>query len=293
MVTVKIQELQDRKARLFIEDATPYFVNSLRRVLVSEVPKMAIEDVIIYDNNSGLFDEIVAHRLGLLPVPTDLNLFKSRAECQGNREPGAAACKGCPTCTIRYTLSKEGPGTVFSRDLQPENPAHAIADPNIPIVELLKSQRLILEAEAIIGTGRDHAKWQVCSGVGYKYAPTVKIHQDQVTNAEAIAKSCPVDVFDAKKGKLEVVNEPACILCMACVEKDAELQGKQPIKREEEGKSPALTIRGDASKFVFKFETDGSMKPQAALLKAVELMKLRLEEFEEKAQRLKVVETQV
>lgn len=281
MVTVKIQDLQPRRARLLIEEATPYFVNSLRRVLLSEVPKMAIHDVILYDNNSGLFDEMVAHRVGLLPVPTDLNLLKFRSECTGNREEGAAACKGCPTCTIRYTLSKEGPGTVYSRDLQPEQPAFAIADPNIPIVELLKGQRLILEAEAVLGVGRDHAKWQVCSGVGYKYYPTVKVNNDHIQNADAIAKSCPVDVFEAKKGQLEVVREEACILCNACVEADRATGGK------------GVTVRGDESRFIFRFETDGSLKPEAALLKAVELMKNRLVEFEEKALKLKVMEAEV
>ena len=281
MVSVKIQELQPRKAKLVIEDATPYFVNSLRRVLLSEIPKMAVDDVILYDNNSGLFDEMIAHRVGLLPVPTDLNLFKFRTECMGNRDPEATTCKGCPTCTVRYTLSKEGPGTVYSRDLQPENPAHAIADPNVPIVELLKGQRLILEAEAILGVGRDHAKWQVSSGVGYKYYPIVKVNQDNIKSADQIAKSCPVDVFEAKKGSLEVVREEACILCNACVETDRATGGK------------GVSIKADESKFVFKFETDGSLRPEAALLKAVDIMKNRLTEFEEKALKLKVMEAEV
>lgn len=273
MVNVKIKELAPRKARLLIEEATPYFVNSLRRVLLSEVPKMAIDDSIIYDNNSGLFDEIVAHRVALLPIPTDLNLFRFRKDC-------VCEGKGCPNCTIRYTLSKEGPGIVYSRDLQPENPGFAVADPNIPIVELLKGQRLILEAEAILGVGRDHAKWQVCSGAGYKYYPSVRINNDHIQDAEAVAKSCPVDILEAKKGRLECINEEACILCNACVEKDRETGGK------------GISIRGDETKFLFKFETDGSMKPEAALLKAVELMKNRLSEFEDKALKLKVMEAE-
>lgn len=285
MVTVKIKERQARRMKVLIEDSSPYFVNSLRRVLMAEIPKMAIDDVIVYDNNSGLFDEIVAHRIGLLPVPTDLNLFKFRKEC-------VCEGKGCVNCTIRFTLSKEGPGTVYSRDLQPENPAYAIADPNVPIVDLLKGQRLILEAEAILGTGREHAKWQVCSGVGYKYYPTVKLNQDQIQNAEAIAKICPTDVFEAKKGKLEVVAEEACILCNACVEKDCEAQGKAVIRKEDEARSPGITIRGDPTKFLFRFETDGSMKPESALLKAVEILKARLDEFEDKAQKLKVMEAE-
>ena len=274
MVNVKVKELQPKRCKLVIDEATPYFVNSLRRVLVSEVPKMAIDDVIVYDNNSGLFDEIVAHRVGLLPVTTDLNLFKFRKEC-------VCEGKGCQNCTIRFTLSKEGPGVVYSRDLQPDNPAYVIADPAIPIVELLKGQRLILEAEAILGVGRDHAKWQVCSGVGYKYYPIVKVNNGQIQNADAVSKSCPVDVFEAHKGELQVVREEACILCNACVEKDRETGGK------------GVTIKGDETKFLFKFETDGSLKPDVALLKAVEIMKNRLNEFEEKALKLKVMEAEV
>lgn len=274
MVSVKILDLQPRTAKLLIEDATPYFVNSLRRVLLSEIPKMAVDDVILYDNNSGLFDEMVAHRIGLLPVPTDLNLFRFRKEC-------VCEGKGCPNCTIRYTLSKEGPGTVYSRDLQPENPAFAIADPGVPIVELLKGQRLILEAEAILGVGRDHAKWQVCSGAGYKYYPIVRVNNDHIKAADQIAKSCPVDVFEAKKGALEVVREEACILCNACVETDRLTGGK------------GVTIKGDEARFVFRFETDGSMRPETALLKAVEIMKSRLAEFEEKALKLKMLEAEV
>ena len=109
---VEIKELKPKKAVLKIEDTKPYFVNALRRVMLSELPKLAVENAVIYDNTSALFDEIIAHRLGMVPIPTDLSLltFKDECVCKG---------KGCPNCTVRYTLSKEGEGTVYSGDLHP------------------------------------------------------------------------------------------------------------------------------------------------------------------------------
>ena len=68
---IEIKHLSDRECRLVIDGVHPYFVNALRRTLLSEVPKLAIHKVTFYDNTSALFDEIISHRIGLLPVPTD------------------------------------------------------------------------------------------------------------------------------------------------------------------------------------------------------------------------------
>lgn len=93
----------------------------------------------------------------MIPLPTHLDLLSFRDECTCN---GA----GCPSCVVHYTLSKEGECVVYSGDLRPEDPMWAVVDKNIPIVKLMKDQRLILEAAAELGTGRTHAKWQVACG---------------------------------------------------------------------------------------------------------------------------------
>ena len=73
--------LDDTVARFTISGATPAFANALRRSMIGEVPTLAIEDVRIYDNTSVLFDEILAHRLGLVPIKTDLSQFVPRSKC--------------------------------------------------------------------------------------------------------------------------------------------------------------------------------------------------------------------
>ena len=71
---ITVTELKPKKAVIKIDGTAPYFVNSVIRIMLSELPKLAVEDVIIYDNTTSLFDEIISHRLGLIPIPTDLDL---------------------------------------------------------------------------------------------------------------------------------------------------------------------------------------------------------------------------
>jgi len=118
------------------------FSNAIRRIMISEVPTFAIEDVYIYENSSSMDDEILAHRLGLIPI------------------------KGKPlldTEIITFTLEKEGPCTVYSSDLKSEN--GEVAFKNIPIVKLGKGQKIKIECEAVPGIGKVHAKWQPCNAV--------------------------------------------------------------------------------------------------------------------------------
>lgn len=255
-IKLDIHSIDDRSCEFTVEGVHPYFVNALRRVLLAEVPKLAIDEVTFYDNTSALFDEMVAHRISLLPVPTDpatLNLA------------GQTDDEGNPSYVVRYTLTKEGPGTVYSGDLECEDPAFAIADPKIPIVRLLEGQRLILEATAVLGTGTEHAKWQVCHAVGYKYHPTATVDNKRITPemAEAVVASVPVGILGNDNGKL-VVLDPL---------------GVNRADDAEKITKGAFRVEYDDRKFVFRFETDGSLKAEDALMKAVELLKERFKAF--------------
>jgi DNA-directed RNA polymerase subunit D len=257
-VNIEIRHITDRECRLVVEGVHPYFVNALRRTLLAEVPKLAIDKVTFYDNTSALFDEIISHRLGLLPVPTDpstLNMV------------GQVDAEGRPALVVRYTLTKEGPCTVYSGDLEPEDKRYAIVDPKVPIVELLRDQRLILEAEAVLGQGTQHAKWQVCSAVGYKYYPTATVDAKKM-KPEAI--------------KMAVERTPAGILGTDG-QKLLILQPEEVNRADEAEKilGDAFRIQYDDRKFVFKFETDGSLKAEDALLKALDLLKERFGRFQD------------
>ncbi len=260
---IEVRELGDAFCKLVVEGAKPYFVNALRRTLLAEVPKLAIDKVTFYDNTSALFDEIVAHRIGLLPIPTDPSTLNLK---------GQVDAEGKPTYLVRYTLTKEGPCTVYSGDLEPEDANFKIVDPKVPIVELLEGQRLILEAEAILGDGTQHAKWQVCSAAGYKYFPTATVDNRKIKPEqakEAVART-PAGILGLEGGKL-VILQP------------------DEVNRADEAEKicgDGFKIHYDDRKFVFRFETDGALKAEDALMKALDILKLRFKAFSDAAAEL-------
>jgi len=171
---IEVIEMSDRKCEFVIRNSTPAMANALRRTILSDIPKMAIDKVEFhlgpimvddkeYESVSPLFDEIVAHRLGMVPVPTDHQLFGYQSECSCGGD-------GCPSCMIMYSLNKIGPCTVYSGDMMPlGNSELKVRDEFIPVVELTENQAVLIYATAVMGTAKQHVKWQVAQGVGYQY----------------------------------------------------------------------------------------------------------------------------
>ena len=117
-----------------------------------------------------------------------------------------------------------------------------------------------------MGIGKTHAKWQATSGVGYKYQPSVKIDFSKCDQGGTCIDVCPKKVFAKKDGKMSVENEAACTMCKACV---------------DVCKTKAVKIEGDKTKFVFEFETDGSVTAKLALVKALSILEQKFEDFRE------------
>lgn len=267
-------EATDTALKVRFEDVAPHFVNALRRTLVADIPKMAIEDVEFhlgpiraedgreYESVAPLFDEIVAQRLGLIPIPTDLSVFNRRQECPN--------CKGegCPSCTIIYSLNKRGPATVFSGDLEPiGDTSLRVRDPDIPIAKLGDGQALLVYATAQLGTGREHAKYQVAQGVGYSFVPILKVAGK---------------TFEASQSKV-----PLCIdhilVPTAAEEETIELRGDcKACKRfADEYDTKTVKVWWDSSKIVLLFETDGSLTARETFSTALDILEKRFREVSE------------
>ena len=264
-MNVYVKELKPKKAVLKIEDTKPYFVNSLRRIMISELPKLAVNDVVIYDNTSALFDEIISHRLGMVPIPTDLSLliFRDKCVCKG---------KGCPNCTVRYTLSKEGEGTVYSGDLQPAEKSWAIIEDKIPIVELYGDQRLILEVEAVLGRGRDHAKWQAVQAPGYRMETTIEFDNKRKGDVKEFVDKLPKELVEIKDNKLELKDITKLPILESFIDKE---------------NLDFLTIKRDPAKVIFSFETDGSFSAKDAILESAKILEKKYAEFSKLLKSLK------
>jgi len=180
------------RATFLLKNTTAAFVNSIRRTIIDAVPTMAIEEVEFRKNGSVLYDEILAHRLGLVPLKTDLKAYVLPADCK---------CEGerCARCTLKLTLKTKGPGTVYASDLKPKDPKIKPVYPKMPIVKLLKGQELELEATAMLGEGKDHVKFSP-GLVWFNKEPKITINN----KAELIEKNkekYPIEIFD-KNGKI-------------------------------------------------------------------------------------------
>jgi DNA-directed RNA polymerase subunit D len=260
---IDITEMTPNKAEFVISDTSPAFANALRRIISSDVPKMAIDNVefhlgpimdekgTAFESVSPMFDEVVAHRLSMIPVPTDLETFNFRSKCSCNGE-------GCPSCTIMYSLNKKGPCTVYSGDLEPIGDAKfRIKDDLIPIVKLADDQALLVYATAELGTGRQHAKWQAAVGAGYRFFAKIEINHAKCDLGGSCVKVCPKGVLAKEEKKIVAKHPEKCNLCRACVEVcDASVIKVTPIP----------------GKILFRFETDGSLQAKEVLIKGFKIL---------------------
>ena len=276
---IDVQELTPRATVLEISGVTASQVNAIRRTLLADVPKLAIEDVEFhlgpirdeatgkdYDSSTSMFDEAVALRLGLLPIPTDLSQFRRKTEC-------TCGGAGCPHCQVLYSVDKKGPCTVYAKDVVPlGDPSLAVLEPDVPIVRLGARQALLAYATAVVGAAREHAKWQVAQGVGMYPRPHVRIQKKEGCSDACLkrtATSCPVKILDFGNGKLSVSDETKCIDCGAC---------------ESACEHGSIQIEPDTERFFLRFETDGSLTAREALRFALKDLKRRLEESRESIQ---------
>ena len=151
---MKISILKKSKDKLIllVEGTTSSYINTIRRLIIAEVPTLAIEDIEFKQNDSALYDEMLALRFGLVPLKTDLKLYNlpSECTCQG---------AGCAKCQCKMNLKVNGAKPVYSKDMHFLDPKIVSVHAEIPIVKLLESQKLELEATAILGKGKEHMKW--------------------------------------------------------------------------------------------------------------------------------------
>ena len=160
MLRVKVIEESGNTVRLQLEGVDRSYANAVRRFCIAEVPTMAIDDVVMLENSSVLYDEILAHRLGMIPIKTDLDRYNLPEDCDcGNP-------LGCHKCRVLFVLDAKGKdkvSTVYSGDLVSEDREVRPVSESIPLVKLAQGQSVKLEAYARLGKGKEHAKWQPCT----------------------------------------------------------------------------------------------------------------------------------
>ncbi|XP_042012491.1 DNA-directed RNA polymerases II, IV and V subunit 3-like [Salvia splendens] len=239
--------------------------NALRRVMISEVPTIAIDLVEIEVNSSVLNDEFIAHRLGLVPLICDRAMaMRFSRDCDGDGQ--------CEYCSVEFHLRakciNDSTLDVTSKDLYSSDHAVVPVDfsdasstidntesRGIIIVKLCRGQELILRAIARKGIGKDHAKWSPAATVTFMYEPEIYINEElmeTLTMAEKqeFVDSIPTKVFDTNPLQWTVLK-----------------------KAEAMGKPDFVEIQAKEDSFIFTVETTGGIKASQLLINAIEILK--------------------
>ena len=275
---VKVLKMDDYYAQIEFKNVDYSFVNSVRRSLVSMVPCLALHEIDFhmgslgsyvdeesgdekeYESISAMFNEIIAHRLGMLPIPTD----KKTVEAFGgtinddSKQPD-----------IMYSLHKQGPCTVYSGDLEPVNGDDSLIIPetNVPIVKLSEGQAILVYAKAKMGVASQHTKWQCAVAPRFYQAPTITVSSGK--GSKAVLDTVGKEKF-TKKGTNHVITNP--------VVAHQALKDLEKLWNDEDAQK-AMEVTTKTDHFVFEFETNGAMKADLALQQALKAFNTHCEEF--------------
>lgn len=267
---VEIVERRGETLRFILHGVATSFANALRRIMIAEVPNMTIDDVFILENSSLLNDEVLAHRLGLIPLTTDLDSYVLPEKCECKSELGCDQCRAVLTLEAR---AEEGLRTVYSGELRSEDPKTRPVSDKIPISDLAPGQSLKLEAYARLGLGKVHAKWQPVSECVYQNLPRIEIDRDRCDLSGKCVEACPRDVFAISDGKLTVRALLDCFLCGFC----EEACPHDP---------PAVRVRGVEDSFLYTIESTGALPPERIVTEAARVLAEKMGEFLEEFGRL-------
>jgi DNA-directed RNA polymerase subunit D len=158
--SINILERDNNHIAVEFIDIPWQYVNALRRLSLSQVPTFAVDDVVILENSSVMHDEAIAHRLGLIPLRTDLERFVMPHLCDCKSTLG---CSKCKVLLVLDAESQDKTKVITSADLVSEDDVVRPVNSEIPIVALAPGQKIKFEAYARLGTGKSHAKWQPTS----------------------------------------------------------------------------------------------------------------------------------
>lgn len=258
--------------------------NALRRILLAEVPTVAIETVWIQNNTGLIQDEVLAHRVGLVPIKVDprkldfvqgpdetdfdtlvfhLQCYYPQADENNPERTGTNVAKYDGDVLSKHLewLPIAGQEEMFD---EPVKPVH----PDIVLAKLRPGQTVEFEAHCRKGIGKDHTKFSPVATASYRLLPDVSI-PETLTGEEAkeLKKMCPPDVFDIEDltGNVVVARARDCNMCRECIRK--------------EGWQEKVKLQRKADHFIFTVESTGSMSPEDIVREAISVLRGKAMKF--------------
>jgi DNA-directed RNA polymerase subunit D len=191
-ITTIFKSKDKLKYKIEVDKTTEDFINSIRRMVIEEVPTLAVENVEFRQNSSALFDEMLALRIGLTPIKTDLSSY-SLPQTADDIEQRSARC------TLEMDLKVSKKGIVYAENANSKDPKCTFVHPKMPLVKLHAKQKVDLSMLAVMGQGKNHIKWSP-GHIWFNCKPSVTIKKDPKLLEEYQSKF-PAQIFD-KEGNI-------------------------------------------------------------------------------------------
>jgi DNA-directed RNA polymerase II subunit RPB3 len=290
---IQIESIVEDKIVFTLSKTDPSIANALRRVIIADVPTIAIDLVEISDNTSVLNDEFIAHRLGLIPlVSEDVDYLHSTYE--GDAEEICYVLNiyndGNDVVLVtsdhlqldeQYAQLQQYPPGFDWRRVLPVKRRPCVLNEGVPgnygvtgysIVKLAKNQRINLVAKARKGTGKDHAKWQPVATARFMYVPDITLDQDLI---QSLSLAQLQELVGADSSHAFRVNETE-----HTVEYDwtriiynGEVEAKwEEINKDLQLPGQPIRIRQKQDEFLFTVEGTGVLRPEEIVLKAMRIV---------------------
>ncbi|GJE94214.1 DNA-directed RNA polymerase, alpha subunit [Phanerochaete sordida] len=290
---VKVQRLSQRSVEFDLVGVDASIANAFRRIMIAEVPTIAIEHVYVWNNTSVIHDEILAHRIGLVPLSADPSLLDFRTPTGFNATPNdrntlvfrlQVTCERAPKGSGKEYINDE----VKSGDLvwvpqgeQEEVFAGSPPGPtnkDIVLAKLRPGQEIDMELHAIKGVGKEHAKWSPVATASYRLHPLIVLNPAQPVPAHL------ADKFAAcfSPGVVRVAPGGAVSVDLAGMRKDSV---SREVLRHEEFRG-CVELKRVRDWFIFNVESEGPYAPERLLPEAVKVMREKISSIRAAAQAL-------
>ncbi|RKF56164.1 DNA-directed RNA polymerases I and III subunit RPAC1 [Golovinomyces cichoracearum] len=285
--------------------------NSFRRIMIAEIPTIAIEYVYVMNNTSVIQDEVFAQRLGLVPLKGGkkglldyLKWFRKpdegeerqafdyntihlelKVECTKNLEAKIGE---------KDPLKKYNNAHVYARDIKFKpfgKQVHVFAGddaivPNYPDILLAKlrpGQKIDMEMHAIKGVGSDHSKFSPVATASYRLLPSIIITKPILgKDAEKFARCFPEGVIGFETVTKEEASQIGSGYEGYEYKKKAvvldpmkDTVSRECLRHEEfEGKVKLGRVRNH---FIFSIESLGQWDSDELFLESVKILRLKCE----------------
>ena len=297
---IEVLELNEEEIVFDLIGAEPPLANALRRILIAEIPTIAIEKVNMWQNTSIIPDENLAHRVGLVPIKADAREFEfhpplSQAEVEeGVDATTKYSSEDCIKFKLHVRCTKKDPkapmvinntvdeekfynnANVYASQLKwepigdqkrryptPESEPKALFG-DILIAKLRPGQEIEMELFCEKGIGKTHAKWSPVSTAYYRLVPDIRFKRDITgEDAKELKRLCPVGVFDIEDiggTKKAVVGDAR--KCTTCRE------CIRPAKFQD-----IVDLGKQKDRFEFHVETVGQYRPEELVVEALKKLK--------------------